>query len=1086
MLRWTRVGCGASRWSTLLAVLVGASTGSFWSEIALSGENDGARIRLSFEKDRNVATLDGAPEDLLILYCRVEGAPDLDGLGVQLRWNPRARRDCYEQVNPPQSLACGRVLVDREPGAFGGETYEHRIVFDESSSRDVFAFAFRVRGCSDPPPTTFYVQSASARDSNERLDALQIVGAAHVAGGRLLLPTYQPRDDLRTSLHWARWRAHQLSHGIKPRLSWPLGVRAHVNGVSGAEAVLQDHASELGVEWGNMRLAGRLESPHGQIFKWNQTHAGVPVHNGWASAQLSAGGKLLSIQASYYDVSGAASVASVARQDAIRAARNELGVDADAVRATLVVYPGDGPGREALAWKVDFPEWTIFVSARDERILAVAGVALQNEPAQIWVPHPMAALNDPGLRSTGPDDCQGTTYDNAYETVTLPPDLVYVGGVAQLESPRVLVLDNYPPANTPPTGSFIFPRCDLGKGFEHVMAFYVLDRAQSYVHNTLQIPMHADTTLQVDPVTTLAAYSPTVDTIWLRGTTLPAEDAEDAEVALHEYLHALHEDALACPNLQTKGGESKSVSEGLADFFAAALLAHEPVPFDGVWAEWVNQNAEGNLGSVAGRTVANRVAYPYGWHPVQHTAGHMTSGAMWDAFGVYESIFGSCPTGTGDTHFLASCAARDRLLSRLLLAFADICTAPSLRNLAESLVSQEMGEVSPNVPLIEGLVAALDARGLFFNQQEEPWGAVYEPVLLPADQSSPSVATVRLKITNAQLPVVPSSVVLRYGGTSGPFSGSASMAAIGNDTFEGTIPPFPLETLVRYRVEATNGLGVTTHWPKSVSPTGVGDAAVYYVGTSASRTIISHSVGSGPGQVIAAGASAAFDLDVSENGAITDVACHIALEGETAGLARIEVSNPQATAAVYYHESYPTLHLGSIRSYDWWFDQSRRAPYNQVVPFGYSSPNPADLGLLVGSGLAGTWTVTIANADTTNGPALTVLAVELQITTGALPVAVSDAGAVPQPVGLGACYPNPFFSRTSIPVSLATDTPVELKIYDATGRLVRTIRKDLTRGNHALAWNRRDSRGRIVPSGVYFYQVRTPSFAASKKMVVAR
>ena len=41
-------------------------------------------------------------------------------------------------------------------------------------------------------------------------------------------------------------------------------------------------------------------------------------------------------------------------------------------------------------------------------------------------------------------------------------------------------------------------------------------------------------------------------------------------------------------------------------------------------------------------------------------------------------------------------------------------------------------------------------------------------------------------------------------------------------------------------------------------------------------------------------------------------------------------------------------------------------------------------------------------------------------------------------------------------------------------------------GAYSVSWDSKDSRGRQVPYGVYFYRLDTPGFRSVKKAVVAR
>jgi hypothetical protein len=88
-------------------------------------------------------------------------------------------------------------------------------------------------------------------------------------------------------------------------------------------------------------------------------------------------------------------------------------------------------------------------------------------------------------------------------------------------------------------------------------------------------------------------------------------------------------------------------------------------------------------------------------------------------------------------------------------------------------------------------------------------------------------------------------------------------------------------------------------------------------------------------------------------------------------------------------------------------------------------------------------------------------------------------------------YPNPFNPETWIPFQLSEGSEVEVKIYDSTGRLIRTL--DLGfRGPGSYAsredsarWDGRNQCGEKVVSGVYFYTICAGKYTATRKMVLA-
>jgi len=65
---------------------------------------------------------------------------------------------------------------------------------------------------------------------------------------------------------------------------------------------------------------------------------------------------------------------------------------------------------------------------------------------------------------------------------------------------------------------------------------------------------------------------------------------------------------------------------------------------------------------------------------------------------------------------------------------------------------------------------------------------------------------------------------------------------------------------------------------------------------------------------------------------------------------------------------------------------------------------------------------------------------------------------------------------------------VEVSIFDVSGRRVKRLADRVFEGGrqHELRWDGTNDEGRKVAGGVYFYQLRTPSFTSQKKLTVLR
>jgi hypothetical protein len=83
--------------------------------------------------------------------------------------------------------------------------------------------------------------------------------------------------------------------------------------------------------------------------------------------------------------------------------------------------------------------------------------------------------------------------------------------------------------------------------------------------------------------------------------------------------------------------------------------------------------------------------------------------------------------------------------------------------------------------------------------------------------------------------------------------------------------------------------------------------------------------------------------------------------------------------------------------------------------------------------------------------------------------------------------PNPFTSSTAITFSIEKEGRVRLSVFDAKGRLVRVLVNDVrSPQRYVEEWDGRDSEGRRVAAGTYFYRLEIPGWTAVKKMTTAR
>ncbi|RLB12391.1 MAG: hypothetical protein DRG82_17135, partial [Deltaproteobacteria bacterium] len=98
--------------------------------------------------------------------------------------------------------------------------------------------------------------------------------------------------------------------------------------------------------------------------------------------------------------------------------------------------------------------------------------------------------------------------------------------------------------------------------------------------------------------------------------------------------------------------------------------------------------------------------------------------------------------------------------------------------------------------------------------------------------------------------------------------------------------------------------------------------------------------------------------------------------------------------------------------------------------------------------------------------------------------------SLPKAYSLAQNFPNPFNPSTTINFSLpeqAGKVEVRLEVFNLRGQLVKTLlNRTLEPGVYQVQWDGTAGDGRQVPSGVYFYRLRTPQFKATRKMVILK
>ncbi|MCH8523140.1 MAG: M12 family metallo-peptidase [Balneolales bacterium] len=98
------------------------------------------------------------------------------------------------------------------------------------------------------------------------------------------------------------------------------------------------------------------------------------------------------------------------------------------------------------------------------------------------------------------------------------------------------------------------------------------------------------------------------------------------------------------------------------------------------------------------------------------------------------------------------------------------------------------------------------------------------------------------------------------------------------------------------------------------------------------------------------------------------------------------------------------------------------------------------------------------------------------------PTSVEHGEQLPTQVTLSQNYPNPFNPATNIRFSLPESSPVQLRVFDVTGRVVSTLVNEVRgAGEHQVAFD-----ASALSSGVYMYELRTSEATITRKMLLLK
>lgn len=98
-----------------------------------------------------------------------------------------------------------------------------------------------------------------------------------------------------------------------------------------------------------------------------------------------------------------------------------------------------------------------------------------------------------------------------------------------------------------------------------------------------------------------------------------------------------------------------------------------------------------------------------------------------------------------------------------------------------------------------------------------------------------------------------------------------------------------------------------------------------------------------------------------------------------------------------------------------------------------------------------------------------------------------EGEAVPLTSRLHGAAPNPLVHRTVLAFDLAQAGAIRVSLYDASGRLARTlVDEPLSAGRYQRVWDGADDGGRKLAAGIYFVHFDAGTVQARQKIVLLR
>src|SRR3954451_19392048 len=260
---------------------------------------------------------------------------------------------------------------------------------------------------------------------------------------------------------------------------------------------------------------------------------------------------------------------------------------------------------------------------------ATAATTSSTGSGSVFVTNPVQSLGDERLTDT--KDADGAVPAAAYHDVTL----THLDGSGDLHGDYATIVSETGNPAYSATETFRYTRHQ--DEFEQVMAYFWVTEAQKYIHSlgfgvTRPAVNNRPQAVRLNQLGADNSFATDHPKNELRFGKGGVDDAEDAEVILHEYGHAIH----FSQNFSFASEEAGAISEGFGDYWAVTVgdvvsrslgvPARTPMP---CVADW-DATAYTSTVPHCLRRVDEDLHYPEDLNGKVHHDGQIWSHALWD------------------------------------------------------------------------------------------------------------------------------------------------------------------------------------------------------------------------------------------------------------------------------------------------------------------------------------------------------------------------------------------------------------------------------------------------------------------------